>query len=241
MDDRARDRLWVAILLDEARASLSRGELRQGQHMGVAGVRLIVGTAMAGVVLVGCTTNGSSGPTTGSSASTSQVTVAVTALPTTSSPPSSDPNASATGTAMPLPVDLPVAAREQSAAGAEAFVRFFYQQMNRAWTQPAAGLIPPLCLSSSKSCAGIERVASQLVRDRQRYAGDPLTISLVVPLGAGSPSSIAVDVQGRQENRDVVDAQGKVMLTDLQKPAHFEVQLVRLSDGWRVATIMGVD
>lgn len=209
--------------------------------MGVAGVRLIVGAAMAGVVLVGCTTNGSSGPTTGSSASTSQVTVAVTALPTTSSPPSSDPTASATGTAMPLPVDLPVAAREQSAAGAEAFVRFFYQQMNRAWTQPAAGLIPPLCLSSSKSCAGIERVASQLVRDRQRYAGDPLTISLVVPLGAGSPSSIAVDVQGRQENRDVVDAQGKVMLTDLQKPAHFEVQLVRLSDGWRVATIMGVD
>ena len=240
MDDRARDRLWVAILLDEARASLSRGELRQGQHMGVAGVRLIVGVAMAGVVLVGCTTNGSSGPTTGSSASTSQVTVAVTALPTTSSPPSSDPTASATGTAMPLPVDLPVAAREQSAAGAEAFMKFFYAEVNRAWTRPATGLIPPLCLSTSKSCAALEGNAAELVKNRQRYDGDPGTILSVLALGSGAPETIAVDIRGRSERRNVVDANGVIVSTDPLEESHFEAKLKWVGDGWRIIDIWGV-
>jgi len=241
VDDRARDRLWVAILLDEARASLSRGELRQGQHMGVAGVRLIVGTAMAGVVLVGCTTNGSSGPTTGSSVSTSQVTVAVTALPTTSSPPSSDPSVSATGTAMPLPVDLPVAAREHSAAGAEAFVRFFFAQVNRAWTRPETGLLPPLCLSTSKGCAALEETAADLARKRHRYNGDPGTVLAVVALGSGAPAEISVDVRGRQESRSVVDSQGGVILTEPLKPTHFQIDLRWLADGWRVVETLGVD
>ena len=198
-----------------------------------------VALAAIGLVLVvaGCTSGGASGPPTGTAGSTTAVTSTATASVASSG---TDPTALPTGTAMPLPTDLPAAAREHSTAGAEAFVRFFYRQMNRAWTQPAAGLIPPLCLSSSKSCAAIERTAQQLVRDQHRYVGEPLTISLVVPLGAGSPSSIAVDVQGRQERRDVVNAQGTVVLTDQQKPAHFEVQLVWLSDGWRVATIMGV-
>ncbi len=222
--------------------------LRQGQRMSRARSGWVA-LAAIGLVLVmaGCTSGGASEAPTGTGGSTTVVTGAVpttatvpvaATVPVTSS--GTDPTASPTGTAMPLPTDLPAAAREHSAAGAEAFVRFFYRQMNRAWTQPAAGLIPPLCLSSSKSCAGIERVASQLVRDRQHYDGDPLTISLVVPLGAGSPPTIAVDVQGRQEKRDVIDDQGKVVLTDLRKPAHFEVELVWLDDGWRVATIKGV-
>jgi len=201
-----------------------------------------VALAAIGLVLVvaGCTSGGASGPPTGIGGSTSAVTSAVPTTATSVTSSGTDPTALPTGTAMPLPADLPAAAREHSAAGAEAFVRFFYRQMNRAWTQPAAGLIPPLCLSSSKSCAAIERTAQQLVRDQHRYVGEPLTIFLVVPLGAGSPSSIAVDVQGRQERRDVVNAQGAVVLTDQQKPAHSEVQLVWLSDGWRIATIMGV-
>ena len=215
--------------------------LRQGQRMSRARMASIAVAAMTGLVVSGCQPNGPSGPPPGTSGSTSGVTSAVPTTATASGTSSgTDPTASPTGTAMPLPTDLPAAAREHSAAGAEAFVRFFYRQMNRAWTQPAAGLIPPLCLSSSKSCAAIERTAQQLVRDQHRYVGEPLTIFLVVPLGAGSPSSIAVDVQGRQERRDVVNAQGTVVLTDQQKPAHSEVQLVWLSDGWRVATIMGV-
>ncbi len=220
---------------------MPRCGLRQGQRMSRARMEWVA-LAAIGLVLVvaGCTSGGASGPPTGIGGSTSAVTSAVPTTATSVTSSGTDPTALPTGTAMPLPADLPAAAREHSAAGAEAFVRFFYRQMNRAWTQPAAGLIPPLCLSSSKSCAAIERTAQQLVRDQHRYVGEPLTIFLVVPLGAGSPSSIAVDVQGRQERRDVVNAQGAVVLTDQQKPAHSEVQLVWLSDGWRIATIMGV-
>ena len=198
--------------------------------------RWVAGAALAGLAVAGCTTNGSTGSGTGTSSATVTSSPVATA---SASPSSSGPSASPTGTALPLPVDLPVAAREHSPAGAEAFVRFFYAQVNRAWTRPESGLIPQLCLSTSKSCAGLERVAAQLARDGQRYSGDPLTLSRVVPLGSGSPESMAVDVQGRQEQRDVVDGQGRVVLTDSQKAAHFEVQLGWFSDGWRVSAIKG--
>jgi len=196
----------------------------------------VAGAALTVLALAGCTTNGSPGPV----AVTSPAAVTTSPLTTTSVSPSSPaPSRSPTGTVLPLPVDLPGPAREHSPAGAEAFVRFFYAQVNRAWTRPEVGRIPQLCLSTSKSCAGLERVAAQLARDGQRYSGDPLTLLRVVPLGSGSPESIAVDVRGRQEHRDVVDGQGRVVLTDSQKDAHFEVQLGWLSDGWRVSTIKG--
>ena len=240
VDDDGRPRRALAILWARAMRVRVSG-LRQGQRM--ARTRWELGAVVSGIMLAaalglgGCTTTGGtdSGPST--SPSTGSVTTPVastSAVPTSSS-------TSTTATVLPLPVDLPAAAKEHSAAGAEAFVRFFYRQMNRAWTEPTTGLIPPLCLSSSKSCSGIEDVAIGLRRDGHRYSGDPLTISTVVPLGAGSPSSLAVDVRGQQERRDVLDMQGKVVLTDSQKPAHFEVQLVWFQDGWRVATIKGVD
>lgn len=202
--------------------------------MGVAGVRLIVGAAMAGVLLVGCTTNGSSGPSTGTSASTSLVTVAVTALPTTSSPPSSDPSVSATGTAMPLPVDLPVAAREHSAAGAEAFVRFFFAQANHAWSEPRAGLLPPLCLSSSKGCSSLEATATSLVANGQRYDGNPISLTVVTAMGTGVPTDVSVDVQGKQEARRVLNPEGQVVRSDTAKQIHFQIDLQWIGDGWRV-------
>ncbi|MBK8756207.1 MAG: hypothetical protein IPM08_03645 [Actinomycetales bacterium] len=200
-------------------------------------LRWLAWAALTGLAVAGCTTNGSTGSGTG----TSSATVTSSQVATTSaSPSSSGPSASPTGPTMPLPVDLPVAAREHSPAGAEAFVRFFYAQVNRAWTRPEAGLIPRLCLSTSKSCAALEVTASELVAKKQRYDGDPGMISRVLAMGSGAPTELSVDVLGRQERRNVIDANGAVVLTDPQQDSHFEVHLRWFSDGWRVVEILGV-
>jgi hypothetical protein len=198
-----------------------------------------VALAAIGLVLVvaGCTSGGASGPPTGTAGSTTAVTSTATASVASSG---TDPTASPTGTAMPLPTDVPAAAREHSAAGAEAFVRFFYRQVNRAWTQPAAGLIPPLCLNSSKSCVALEAIASELVTKRQHYDGDPGTITSVLALGSGAPQTISVDIRGRSERRNVVDSNGVVVSTDPLEDSHFEARLRWVGDGWRVMDIWGV-
>ncbi len=124
---------------------------------------------------------------------------------------------------MPLPVDLPVAAREQSAAGAEAFMKFFYAEVNRAWTRPATGLIPPLCLSTSKSCAALEGNAAELVKNRQRYDGDPGTIlSVLLRPKCG-------------------DANGVIVSTDPLEESHFEAKLKWVGDGWRSSNLEGAN
>lgn len=222
---------------------MPRCGLRQGQRMGRARLEWFA-LAAIGLVLVvaGCTSGGVSGPPTGTGGSTSAVTSAVPTTATASVTSSgTDPTASPTGTAMPLPTDLPAAAREHSAAGAEAFVRFFFAQVNRAWTRPEAGLLSPLCLSTSKGCAALEETAADLVRKRQRYDGDPGTLMTVVAMGSGAPPEISVDVRGTQESRNVIDAEGSVVLSDPRKPTHFQIDLRWLPDGWRVVETLGVD
>ncbi len=118
-------------------------------------------------------------------------------------------------------------------------MRHFYDQVNVAWTLPKAGLLPPLCLATSKSCAAIERTATKLVADHQRYSGNPVTTVGVADLGETDDLRL-VDYQAVQERRDVLDSTGRVVLTDSSVRLHSEVALVWSGDGWRVATIKEV-
>ncbi len=191
--------------------------------------------AMTGLVVSGCQPNGPSGPPPGTSGSTSGVTGPVPTTATASGTSSgTDPTASPTGTAMPLPTDLPAAAREHSAAGAEAFVRFFFTQANRAWSEPRAGLLPPLCLSSSKGCASLESMAASMAANRQRYDGNPISLAIVTAMGTGAATDLSVDVQGKQEARQVLNSEGQVVRSDTAKKIHFQIDLRWIGDGWRV-------
>jgi hypothetical protein len=206
--------------------------LRQGQRMSRARSGWVA-LAAIGLVLVvaGCTSGGASGPPTGTAGSTTAVTSTATASVASSG---TDPTASPTGTAMPLPTDVPAAAREHSAAGAEAFVRFFFTQANRAWSEPRPGLLPPLCLSSSKGCASLESTAASMAANRQRYDGNPISLTLVTAMGSGGETDLSVDVQGKQEARRVLNSEGHVVRSDTAKRIHFQIDLLWIGDGWRV-------
>ena len=159
-----------------------------------------------------------------SSSSTSTSSLTTTASPTTASP-TTDPN-------------IPVAARANTPAGAEAFVRYFFAQVNLAWTAPKTGALPRLCTTSSKSCASFEATAVQLKATGNHYDGLPVTTLSVTALDApGGRQSVLY--KGRQEKRNVVDTAGRVISTDEQKLVSFEAALEWTPDGWRVFTIKG--
>lgn len=202
-------------------ASRPRGRL-PGRSWSVA----VVGTLAGCVLAAGCTT-GATAPPGGGSASTS--TASATGSPTSATSSSTSANPTSTS----YPSDVPAAARTHDAAGAQEFVRFFVARLNQAWTGPQVGLLPPLCLAQSKACASFEKTAVGLVSKNQRYVGAPLTVRSVAafPEQGGLTE---VDFQGRQEKRDVTDAQGHVVLTDPEEPSHFSILLTPVSQGWLI-------
>lgn len=208
---------------------------RWGRGLASLTAPLVVGLAVA--VASGCTT---SGGTSTPSGSTATVTASVTngsSDPSPSTSPVATPSGSAT--VAPLPSSVPAAARTRDGAGAEAFVRHFYDQVNVAWTLPKAGLLPPLCLATSKSCASFEAEAAGLVSKHHRYSGAPVTLSSVVDLGETDGLRV-VDYRAVQERRDVLDSSGHPVLTDARKELHGEAALTWVGDGWRIATLKKV-
>jgi len=178
-----------------------------------ASVLLIAG------LLTGCSGEAEPDPTS----STTSTSPPTTSAPTTSSP-ITDPN-------------IPVAARAHTPAGAEAFVRHFYEQLNTAWTTPSKGLISTLSTSACKSCAALESTAADLVLHGQHYDGPPVTIVSVDSIGEATSGHPEVVVRFIQEHRSVIDSSGKVVLSDQRKEGKFVATLGWSTRGWSVETV----
>jgi Family of unknown function (DUF6318) len=146
---------------------------------------------------------------------------ATTAAPTPTSPasasPTTDPN-------------IPAAARAHTPAGAEAFVRYFYSQLNLAWSKPQAGLISSLSNTTCKTCSSLEGSAQTLVLKHQRYRGEVFTVQAVASTGESK-----VLVTGEQPRGAVVDIKGSpVKSRTTAQQAKFIVDLRWSSGGWRI-------
>ena len=174
---------------------------------------------LGSVLLAGC--SGDAKPDA-SSSTTSSPSPTTTAPPTASA--TTDPN-------------IPVAARAHTPAGAEAFVRYFYSQVNIAWTTPKTGLVSALSSSGCLSCDALEATAADLVNKRHHYDGPPVTIVTVGSIGEDSPGHPQVVVQSIQEHRSVRDSAGQVALTDAREPGKFVVMLDWTDHGWSFATV----
>ncbi len=181
--------------------------------------------AAASILLAAC--SGDTKPdapasnTSGASTTTSAPTTS--ASPTTAGP-TADPN-------------IPAAARAHTPAGAEAFVRYFYSQLNIAWTAPRAGILSPLCQASAVACAANEKTATRLAVEGHRYDGNPITIEFIGALGGGaSPNKLGVLANVVQERRSEIDAAGKTYLTDQRKNLRLRFELVYIGQAWSVAS-----
>ncbi len=186
-------------------------------------------TAGAALALAGCS-SATPQPGTTSAGNTSATTAATPSSTATSA------TSTATGSATATASGIPEGAKVHSVAGAAAFVRHYFAQVNVAWTQPRTGLLPPLCLPSSKSCASTEQTAADLVQKSQHYSGDPVKVNTADDLGKDGAQQLIL-FTGTQEQRDIVDSSGRVVSTDSKKDLRRAFSLEWDSGMWKVATI----
>ena len=149
--------------------------------------------AAAGLV-AGCTSEPEPGPSTSKPLVTTPAPSSPTPTPTTSSP-----SPSATG--------MPAAAKVKSEAGAIAFVKYFFDQVNLAWTTPEPDLLRSLSNPDCISCASLTTTAS-----------DHVQVTFVLD----------------QKLSNVVDKNGAVVLTDQPKVVERRVELEWVNSQWRV-------
>ena len=197
------------------------------KHRYAAALSLLVVCGLAGCAGGGDDPPSSSTGSDGSSGSTGTVGASGT---TTSAPSPS------TTTAV-TKVQIPEAARAHTEAGAEAFVEFYMDQANKAWVQPDATLLPALSDPGCLSCKEIQKTAASLVRNGQRYVSQPVTVTRVTAFGGAPKGQQYVRLFMTQHKVDVVDATGKVVLTDPKRSLARTVGVIWEGTSWRLYDI----
>ena len=198
--------------------------------------RYAAGLALLGALaggLVGCT----SGPA--GSGSTGGPTGGATSVPATStatSPSSGTATGSATGT-LAYPADVPAEARVNSPAGAMAFARYFFAQVNKAHTTPQAGLIAPLSTANCKTCAAAEQNAIDYLASGRRYDRDALAV-LEVSI---NPETLAqghtIDVAAHQLPARIINTSGATTEQIKDVKAVFVLRVIRVGEAWRIDSV----
>lgn len=183
--------------------------------------------------IAGCTGNGNpaASPTT---------TTGVGGTAGASATASGAATASATGTvgtAAPYPSDVPPEARVNSDAGAIAFTRHFFAQVNKAYTTPQSGLISPLSTPSCKSCSGYESRAIELERAKQRYDRTTLIEVEIVVVPQTQPGVTLIDYVFRQADARLIDMGGQELSRFTAKTGIFVMHAKWTGTDWRAAEI----
>jgi hypothetical protein len=157
-------------------------------------------------------------------------------------PPMASPSPTASTTASPSPPatpsgsassGIPAAAREKSEKGAEAFVRYFFDQVNVAWTAPRPGVIESLADTSCQFCAKTAQRALELDAKGQRYATDPLNVGALESLKGAPAGDKYFSMRLTQNEAQVIDGFGAVVRTDARKTASFNVGVRWHEKGWK--------
>ena len=194
---------------------------QRAMRMPVAGPPVAAAVALgAALVLGGCQAEGT--PPTASP---------------TSSPSVSSASSSAPGSPSPSPTEssaVPAAAREKSEKGAEAFVRYFFDQVNRAWTTPEAGLIARLSVDDCEFCTKTEQTAAFLTKEGQRYETAPVTVSTYAAFAGAPKDQHYFSLELTQNRSRILDESGAAVATDPKKDTRFNVAVKWTPDGWRM-------
>jgi len=180
----------------------------------------------ASMLLTAC---GGEAKPTASASTTTSATPTTTAAPTTSASPTAtvstkvDPN-------------IPAAARAHTPAGAEAFTKYFFAQLNRSWAEADPSLLPPLSEPGCKTCGAFASSAASYRAKKQHYKGEVFTITFVGVTGEG-PKGQEVLVVGKQRPGAVVDENGTVIEASVLQTGRFVASLHWTGKGWNVVEL----
>ncbi len=134
-------------------------------------MRVASAAVLASALLLGACTGGGSdpGPTgttpPSTTAATAPITTSPTSPPTTSTPPVD-----------PVLAKIPADARKMTPAGAEAFVKFYFDQLNKGSKGSTAAPVEGLAAKSCETCTAFETSLRELQTKGNRYADSSVIV-----------------------------------------------------------------
>lgn len=185
--------------------------------------RALVAALTAGVcsaALTGCTKDSAAGPTAVTSSGTSSGT------PTTSEPTRSTPPTE------PAPPVMPALAREQSKAGAKAFVRYYIKVLNYSIQAGTGKVVTKLSTPQCTSCLSVAKLANDLQQKGGYQTGGtwvPRTL-YVIPLQPRSEPIVDVSIEVAR-GKFKLDANSQVRAIP-REVIHNEFHLAASTKGW---------
>lgn len=196
-----------------------------GGHRGffvssVAIVALVVGLAS------GCSgAQGASGPDASPSRS-----ARTSATPTSSSTPSATLDDEAR-------TRIPQAARAHTAKGAEAYFRYYVEQLNAGFVNPEAHPVLGLSTTSCESCGNLESSILELARAHQHVSPEPYSVAASAELPQSQAGQRAFQFVLKERPSNVVASSGEQIRRQPGASHVMEVLLTPVGDGWLVADL----
>lgn len=142
----------------------------------------------------GCT--GKEADPTSTRTSATSMTSSATSTTSSSTSTTASSTSSSTTTYVPVKPTLPAAAKEHTDAGAVAFVKYYLDVVNYAWTKPDPDMIEPISLKKCSSCGNYATVAEKLASAREHYVGPVLeSKKLLHVVTVGQETNVVGDVR----------------------------------------------
>jgi hypothetical protein len=153
-------------------------------------------------------------------------------LPAVTSSPAASPSATA-----PAVAAVPAEATAATSAGAEAFAKFFYAQVQRAFEAKDPEIVRVLGAPGCGACDAYVASITKLRDNNERVEGYALTVFDAIAPAVTGPRA-RVDVSWTAPVVKRLDANGKVIRTEGPfRRVNEQVELLRSGDQWRVQAI----
>lgn len=193
--------------------------------------RLALGaTLLAGAVALSAC-DGGSDPTVSTAP-----TLASTTAPTTSTSSAPPTTATAPPSYVPIAPTYPSVSKKRTRAGAEAFVRYYFDAVNYAWTKPDASILAGLGEDTCNSCKTLAETAKEMSERSERYTSQTARVeNIEYALGDSSSMRFVVDIHQLKSER--VSSSGKVLESDKEKELKRIVGVKWGVDRWRISLI----
>lgn len=199
----------------------------------VVGEVLVVAVSVLGAV--GCS---SAGETNSGGSPLTAGPVVTPSLPAAT--PVVAPSVVVTSAGIPEVVQaIPLAARQRTAAGAEAFVRYYLDVSNRMGVNPRSGQLSPLSTANCRTCVNWEETADELLQEKRRYAGPPMSLVTIGGLSGLPETDKQYDVGARVREgaQPLVDATGRVVERFPVQEGTYIFTLVWAGQTWKTEKI----
>lgn len=162
---------------------------------------------------------------------------------TSAGPTSRAPSSAATTTAAPSPTTsadpviakIPAAARSHSQGGAEAFARFYMEQVNQAFIKADPTSLDGFSASNCKTCSSFRQGAEDLRAKGHHHEG--LSISVDgAPANSYTPQTAIIQLFVTQHSVPIVDRSGK-KVEETKAGQGIFVATLNFDKHWTVARI----